>query len=178
VTKSGGDGNYRLAVPALPLGSSPLLFVDAPAYLAVYKSLTKLVDQSLDFELDPLIDLNLNQPLNPTIWGHEFLQGDSPGRGFCTARACKPFDIDGALAGKQLVIRLQWSDPTAEVALYVPRGELNMDRYCCTSQIVVSFSAPSVDWDNLLFVGFERRAGNRPSAADSVRFTLVVEESR
>jgi hypothetical protein len=178
VTTSDGDGHYRLAVPSLQWGlpqGGLRLFVDAPGYVGAYKSLLRAVDQSLDVALDRLITLQRNQPVTATIWGDELLPGDNPGRGACAATPCKVFEIDQC--GEPLTIRLQWSDPTAELGLYIPKGELGLDRYCCRSEIVVPYSPPAVDCDNSLYVGFERRSGTRPAAADSVQFTLVESAS-
>jgi hypothetical protein len=76
-----------------------------------------------------------------------------------------------------LRIRVEWNDPTAELALYLPDdpyAPVSAYRYCCGSPMVANYSM-NFDFD-VAFVTFESRNGNRPSPDESVSFTLHVEQ--
>jgi len=151
-----------------------------------YTTMDKYVeprDQVLNFVAHPWFSAPLDgSTVAGTIRGDEIIAADEFG-GRCALTACKLVSLlaVGAASPSKVEIRLRWSDPSRQLAIYIPvwvplfpppyfPGPAK--RYCCSSELVATYE---FNFDSDLFaIGFEQADGRPPHPADAQKFELTI----
>ena len=121
-----------------------------------------------------------------TIRGDEFIAGDDVlFGGWCAHTACKMIDF-AEFGGRtrQIEVRLRWTDPSHQLALYKYRGDPDgipvlvslADRYSGSSEIVARVSVNG--YFDTLAIAFEQATDGPPGPSDSQSFELTVQPIR
>jgi hypothetical protein len=181
-TQTDEHGRYSLS----KLSGSLTLAVYKPGYAGGYKYNLRSQDQTVDFALHPDFYAGVGDgPVSGTIWGDEFLSGDDP-LSICTHTACKIVQIGCSHnCVPKVEIRLRWSNPATQLALYVPTyaeyanapiPAAAYQRYCCSSDVVGTFSFDTFGMTDYFFfiVGFEQAAGGPPGPTTNQPFEILV----
>jgi hypothetical protein len=170
------DGTFHL-----PITASRVVDLDVTA--AGYFSTAKLgladVDQAADFVLEPLVEAGPGNDISVAVGGDLVLNREYPYNGLiiCKALPCKRISLK--CCASPLRVRLEWDDPSVELALYLvkdPYYPPTAARYCCTSPIEADY-AMNYDFD-VAFVAFERKNGSTPSPDDLIHATFHVERAQ
>jgi hypothetical protein len=178
-TQTDEQGHYSLSGLSGPV----MIEIWKGGYTTARKYHLRPEEQTVNFVMHPGFEAEAGgKALSGTIWGDEFVTGDDDLDGFCANTACKVIGLGG---DAPVEIRLRWSDPANQLALYLPRGEVyipiglvgTVDRLCCSSELVGTYTFNG-DFGDFLAVGFEQAAGGRPGPTDSQRFELTVQPTR
>lgn len=169
------DGTYQLTATEI----TPVdIEVSASGHFFFAAHRLTAIDQKVDFVLEPLTEIGAGETLASTVTGDMLFSTGYPYDGIstvCQGMPCKRISFK-CCSPRNFNVRLEWSDPSAELALHLvqdPYYPARTNRYCCTSPIEAPYSM-NYDFD-VAFVVYERRNGGTPSPQDSVSFTVRAE---
>lgn len=182
-TKTDQQGRYSLS----SLSGTVNIATWKDGYQTAWKRNLSMQNPSADLALHPSVTLNPHDAaLAATIRGDEMMAGDDVlFGGLCDRSACKIIALSEFTGPNILVeVRLRWSDPTRQLALYHWRGDPESipgvqpvaERYCCSSELVAILSVSG--YFDAVAVAFEQAGDGPPGPADSQSFELTARAIR
>jgi hypothetical protein len=178
-TQTDQQGHYTVASPS---AEPTALGVWKSGYQDAWKYRVSAQDSTANFVLHRSVTVSAaGSALTETIRGDEFIGGDDVlFGGLCVHTACKVMEFGNFVGSpRQVEIRLRWTDPTHQLALYKTAGDPDTislsqpaDRYSGSSELVATASVSG--YFDAIAVAFEQAGGGPPGPSDNQPFELTV----
>ena len=180
-TVTDADGRYSVCGP---IAAKIAMSFGGKGYASTHKYNLAPRDQIVDILLQPIFYALVGDgSVSGVIAGDELWSGDDDFDGNCAGRPCKLVYLryEGCPCPFRAVeASLRWSDPSSELAIYVPHGDVYFpnnfsrpaERFCCASGLTATI-ALNGDYD-VFAIGFERANGVLPAGNRRQAFELTA----